>query len=412
VQAEAGEAVGVARVRPGQERHPGSAHGLHQLAGLAVHQFLVGDRFRRELLGTALRVQDGAEVDRHVLEPRVPGELVVVERGQGAQHRQGRHLPGAIPGEAGEEGPRLLLAVAVEGLDRRAAQQPADERVLHLGQGLHLLLAEFLLVGGAGQRDAVEVLHALHAEVGGLGGADRLGDVAGDGEALLVCLGHDGQEGRAGQLGVDLDEVGPALLEGLDRLPPFVRVGGDDSAGPERPGPVHQGAGRHDARAQHAAVPDLLPHQEDPVREKGVHLADAGDPVGHEQRQVRRHRDVDVHVPQAGDEELAGAVHGPGALGDRNPVGLAQGADAAAGDDDGRVGPGRAAGRVDHGDVRDDQGLRGGLRPGANGTEADQERQQGQRPGQTHHGGLPEGSQHLTEDCMPRPVSNNATLSR
>src|SRR5262249_975894 len=156
----------------------------------------------------------------------------------------------------------------------------------------------------AGQVNPGEVLDALLAQVGRLGGADRLGEVAGQGEALLLRLVGDGQVRLAGQFGVDLDEVRPHLLELADGLAPFRGVGRDARAGHEGFGPVHERSGGDDARAGLFALLDLLAQAEGGDGVQGVHVADTGDTVGQVERQEGRVGGVNVHVPQAGDEVL------------------------------------------------------------------------------------------------------------
>jgi hypothetical protein len=87
-----------------------------------------------------------------------------------------------------------------------------------------------------------------------------------------------------------------------------------------------------------------------------AHVADAGDPVRDEQRQGQRPRlgEMDVGVPQPGNEELAATVDRARALG------RGAGDDLAAVHDHGASRLDRAALRIDDRDVPDDERLAGG----------------------------------------------------
>jgi hypothetical protein len=67
-----------------------------------------------------------------------------------------------------------------------------------------------------------------------------------------------------------------------------------------------------------------------------------------------------VHIPQARDQELAGAVHNLSLGSDRRIAALAQGDDPAILDGDCLVEAGRRPGRIDDGGVRDRQRRPGG----------------------------------------------------
>ena len=115
---------------------------------------------------------------------------------------------------------------------------------------------------------------------------------------------------------------------------------------------------------------DFVAGVEDGV-ECRAHVADAGDAVGEEEREDEVSAiggggvevDVSVHVPEAGDEVLAGRVDDLPGFGFQAGGGFDAG-DAVAGDDDGGVGQGFAGDCVDDCDVGDGEGLGVGARRG------------------------------------------------
>jgi hypothetical protein len=87
----------------------------------------------------------------------------------------------------------------------------------------------FAAVGEHGSRDELEVVDHVHAVGYALEGIDRVGDVAGDGEAAAVGFGADGAEDVGLELGVDLDlvEVGVGIgVDGVDGLGDGVGIDG------------------------------------------------------------------------------------------------------------------------------------------------------------------------------------------
>ena len=76
-----------------------------------------------------------------------------------------------------------------------------------------------------------------------------------------------------------------------------------------------------------------------------------------------------VHVPEPGDEELAGRVHHLGSFGGADLLARAERGDLLAREDDGHIGLGRRAGHVDdrdvgEGDVAGRRGMSGGAEQG------------------------------------------------
>src|SRR2546428_14039916 len=69
--------------------------------------------------------------------------------------------------------------------------------------------------------------------------------------------------------------------------------------------PLTVGPGPHDAGAAHHAGQDLGPPLVD-FAQQSTHVADAGDAIGQQSRQRARlgPAQVNVHVPQAGNQEL------------------------------------------------------------------------------------------------------------
>jgi len=85
------------------------------------------------------------------------------------------------------------------------------------------------------------------------------------------------------------------------------------------------------------------------------HDAHSCNTIGEKQREILGICPVNVHIPQAGNQELAGSVDQSGIV--RRPDGgaFADFADTPVGDDDSHVPLGRSAGGVDNGDVGKDQ---------------------------------------------------------
>ena len=186
-------------------------------------------------------------------------------------------------------------------------------------------------------------------------------------DVLLAGFVGDGEDGVARNQRLEFDEVDAAALQVVDRAAAIVRSRDRDRTGKTRLRAIEHGAGDDHARADQGAGGDffapLLKHFQ-----VAAHIAHAGYAVGDEQRQrdvfaARKpvaEDGVDVHVPEAGDEELAGAVHMcPGQFYAHTPAGAGDRFDFSVANYDGAARLWRSAGSVDDGDVVDDQIGRG-----------------------------------------------------
>ena len=170
----------------------------------------------------------------------------------------------------------------------------------------------------------VDVFEAIDAEVDCLGGP-RPGEVAGH----RNTAGNPADEGlhqiRA-EAGVELEAIDSAGKEIVHRGfgPGCVfddpgQVAG--AATTERPvaedgrDAIEQGAVGEDARAEFAAGSNLIAQREHPFG-RTTNIADGCDPGAEPDRQrlaATAKFDVDVHIDEAGDDELAGRVEDAGA---------------------------------------------------------------------------------------------------
>src|SRR5262249_3695396 len=128
------------------------------------------------------------------------------------------------------------------------------------------------------------------------------------------------------------------------------------------PATSEPGSGGNNVRPDERATFDIALPREQCV-EVAAHVANADDSVGEKQRQkdllapgwIRIHTgQMDVHVPQAGDQDFAGSVDASSVLWDFQTGCWADRDDTAIVDHDGLIGPRRAAGGVDQSDVGND----------------------------------------------------------
>src|SRR5215472_2413965 len=176
-------------------------------------------------------------------------------------------------------------------------------------------LKEGVLEGRTAFEDADEVFEAVHTGVGHFAGADRIGDVAGKGNFLLAGFFDGSENGIAGDQRLKLDEVGAGLFEVVDGAAGVFRRGNGDGTRKARFRAVEHGAGGHDPRTEEAAAFDFVA----PILygfEVAAHVANAGDSIGDEKRQRDllgtgkpiAEFEMDVHVPETGDEVRAAGV--------------------------------------------------------------------------------------------------------
>jgi len=159
------------------------------------------------------------------------------------------------------------------------------------------------------------MLEALLPRFRGLGRPDRIGDMADEHDAPLVRFVGDREVRIARDIGLDLDEVDTAPDEHVHRAASVVGRRHRDRRRELGLRAVEHWAGDHHPRPEHPLLGDRGAGPQDRF-EVAPHVAHAGDAVGDEQ--WNRHRlasrdpvseeRVDVHVPQARDDELAGRV--------------------------------------------------------------------------------------------------------
>ncbi|MHC5209846.1 MAG: hypothetical protein ACYTG2_03915 [Planctomycetota bacterium] len=196
-------------------------------------------------------------------------------------------------------------------------------------------LAQFLLLGGTGEQDARAVLDRRLPGVGRLDHAHRGGHVSLEAHARPPRLVGDGEVGLAREQAVHLDEVG-ALVERRAHGGRALLGGADgDGVGPDRLRAVHDAARDDLPRADQ--VSRLLSRAPGMVQRGTEHLAHAGHAVHEEQQQLRRRVPVDVHVPQAGDQEATRRVEHVGVGGGRELGGRRDGLDAPVANEHGAV---------------------------------------------------------------------------
>ena len=189
------------------------------------------------------------------------------------------------------------------------------------------------------------------------GGARTDRKVARNGKAVLPCPGDHGSV-RIRRYGItDLDEVDAGSMQIVDGGPGRLRaIDALDERQLERQRPLQDRSRGKEPRAARRRRPPTVPQGQNLI-EWRRHVADAGYAVRDEGRPGPRSpvepAEVDVHVPQTGDEKLAGCIDGFGAgWNDRtHTVNRADGRDSFAGDDHRHAGLCRGAGTVDDRDV-------------------------------------------------------------
>jgi hypothetical protein len=126
-------------------------------------------------------------------------------------------------------------------------------------------------------------------------------------DVLLFCFGGQREVCIARDARVDLDEIGASGFDFVDAASGVVGLFYDDGAGPDRWTAIDDGASKVDFRRW------LLAREFGAVS-GGIffagHDANSGDAIGDVQGKLVYIVNVDVQVPEAGDEERSARVDG------------------------------------------------------------------------------------------------------
>lgn len=172
--------------------------------------------------------------------------------------------------------------------------------------------------------------------VGRLLQTHRTGEVARKGDPPACAFVGDGVERGVGHEVVDLDELRACVVAAAHRSASVGCVVHGDGSRAQRRRAVDDGTGQDAARASKGALGDLSA----PIVVGGdaTHVPDAGDAVAEVEGEVGRVELMDVHVPQAWDQELACGIEHGGVGRHSNLVGRSHRGDAVVANDDGPVG--------------------------------------------------------------------------
>src|SRR3989449_7284805 len=301
---------------------------------------------------------------RHVLEPGIRGEDAVIQVRERAEYGQRRHLPGTVTQELSGESLALVRAVGVEQLLLLSAPQ-GPQRVTGLLKRRDGRRSQCRLIRRTAQQEDGQVLDAA---LTGLGSGERpTGDrpMPDDGHVELLRFRHDCRVDLAGQQVVHLDEISAHSVQGVDDAPSLFCARERDAALPDRRRAVEDLSGRYEAGLGQAVLGEANMGTRHEVK-AAPHLPHARHAVDEEQRSERRKRTrprrMDVHVPQARDEKLAGRVECKSALWYPDGSTRSERRDAIPSHRYGHVRLGWSAGHVDDGDVGECEGNR--RRPG------------------------------------------------
>ena len=179
------------------------------------------------------------------------------------------NLPGIIFLELREQ--RLALG-AVEAANRFRNQS----HLFQVTTGLQLL-DEALLLLGASDGNAIEMLDGALARVGSFGGTDLVREMADERDVLFVRFVDQSEIRVAGYAVVDLDEISATSLDFVDDTAGVLRLVYHDRSGPHGRIAVNDGAanddfGRHRSGGKLGAQLPVVPGAE--------HHAHAGNSVG------------------------------------------------------------------------------------------------------------------------------------
>jgi hypothetical protein len=176
-------------------------------------------------------------------------------------------------------------------------------------------LEEFVFERRTAFKDSDQVLETLLSGIGGFGGTNRIWDVADEGDALFAGFVGDGEDGIAGNEGLQLDEINATALQVVHGTAAIGGSGDGNRTGKARLGTIEHRTGNYHAWSEQGSggnfFAPLLEHTQ-----FAAHITHAGHAVGDEkwQRDLFAMRKpvsedgVNVHVPKARDEELSSAV--------------------------------------------------------------------------------------------------------
>ena len=165
---------------------------------------------------------------------------------------------------------------------------------------------------------------------------------------------------------MQLDEIGAAFFEIVDGAAGVVGRADGDGAWEARLGAIEHGAGSKDARANETTGFDFVAPVLHDI-ELAAHVANASDAVGDEKREGDFLRggkpiaedEMNVHVPQAGDEKEAVAIEGRRIARIFRGLARADRRDVIFFENDGLIGLQRACAHIDDGDVVEDEQIVG-----------------------------------------------------
>ena len=209
-------------------------------------------------------------------------------------------MPGVVAAELREQRLALDLIDAAVGV---GSDGKAVAEIFGAAESAH----QGLLLAGAGDADALEMLHGALTGARGFLRGDGVGEVAFKIDVLLLCFGGQCEVSVARDARVDLDEIGATGFDFVDNAAGVVGLFYDDGAGPDRRTAIDDDAGQVDFRRW------LLAREFGAVSGASFfagHDANSGDAIGDVQGQLVYIVNVDVHVPEAGDEEGSARVDG------------------------------------------------------------------------------------------------------
>src|SRR5262245_38703237 len=214
--------------------------------------------------------------------------------------------------------------------------------------------AQVDFVARGGPENPHQMLEASLACTGGLCRGDRFGHVTRYREPGLPGFIDGGEISLSTKQRVDLDEGAAQLLRLPDSISRFIPRSHADSVSREDWGLTVNHHSSYNAWHRKAFGKGFAPGV-DPAH-RAPHIAHPGDPIRHIEPQKKPGiESMRMHVPQAGDEVLPGAIDGLRSCWNRRTS--ADSNNAVALDDDRLIAANRAASCVDDGDVRDHKRL-------------------------------------------------------
>src|SRR5689334_9330647 len=149
------------------------------------------------------------------------------------------------------------------------------------------------------------MLDGALAGVGSFRGANLIRQMARKRDVLLVSFVHESEVSVTGDAVVNFDEVGAALFDFPNHAAGVVRLVNDNGAGPDGRIAVHDDAADEDVRGDRRG--SKLGAQISGIF-FAEHQAHAGDAIGDVERKVFEVLNVDMHIPEAGDQVSAAGV--------------------------------------------------------------------------------------------------------